>query len=99
VVVNVRRLGEFLDTLAELDPDETIFVADLSDVRADTPAILGSATEPAPNGYRYLLEVAIAQEVLEVWSAWRDGRNPSTAEKVEAVAHYARMDSYLPVVS
>jgi hypothetical protein len=99
VGLNVRPLGEFLETIAELDPDETIFVADTAAVLPETPATLGPATESAPPGYRYLLEVATAQEVLEVWSAWRDGRNPTLAEKVIAVDHYARMDAYLPVGS
>jgi hypothetical protein len=95
--VNVRPLGDFLETLAELDPDGTIYITDVSGVRADTPAILGAEAEPAPNGFRYLLEVSIAQEVLEVWSEWREGRTPSLVEKVEAVVHYARRDAYLPV--
>jgi hypothetical protein len=46
---------------------------------------------------RYLLEVALAQEVLEVWSAWRNGKVPTFAESVEAVVHYAEHDAYLPV--
>jgi hypothetical protein len=94
VGVDVRPLGELIQALAQLDPDMTIFVA--GDVVADTPSTLGPATGPAPQGYRYLLEVPVAQEVLEVWSSWRGGRNPNLLEKLEAIDYYARMDSYLP---
>jgi len=95
--VNVRPLRDLLETLSELNQDDAIFVAGAGDVRADTPSVLGVATEPPPQGYRYLLEVYIAQEVLEVWSTWRDGRKPTLSEKLEAIDHYSRMDAYLPV--
>ena len=48
-------------------------------------------------GLEYLLEVFFVHDVLEVWSAWRGGRNPSVQEKCEAVTYYAENDSYLPV--
>lgn len=50
-----------------------------------------------PLGYEYVLETDLIREVLTVWSQWRDGRAPAVAESVEAVLHYARFDSYLPV--
>ncbi len=95
--VDVRPLSELLETLSGLDPDDAIFIASAADVRADTPSVLGVATESPPHGYRYLLEVHITQEVLEVWSAWRGGRKPTLDEKLEAVDHYSRTDAYLPV--
>jgi hypothetical protein len=49
-----------------------------------------------PSGLRYLLEVSLTTEVLDVWSSWRDGRIPSLAEACEAVVHYACHDAYLP---
>ena len=48
-------------------------------------------------GMTYLLEVRTAKEVLELWSAWRDGRSPSPREKCEAVIYYAMNDTYVPV--
>lgn len=49
------------------------------------------------SGHRYLLEVNIAIEVIEVWSAWRDGVVPSPEVATLAVIHYAETDAYQPV--
>lgn len=54
------------------------------------------SSPPGADGMEYLLELDLAIEVLEVWSEWRDGREPTLQEKVEAVIHYAREDTYLP---
>ena len=45
---------------------------------------------------RYLLEVFLAKEVVEVWSKWRNGRNPTALDKCAAVIYYAENDAYLP---
>lgn len=44
----------------------------------------------------YFLEVYITKEVIETWSAWRGGLDPTTSEACEAVIHYATHDAYLP---
>jgi len=51
---------------------------------------------PSAPDYRYLLEVDLAKEVIEVWSAWRGGTLPSPAEAAQAVIHYAEHDAYQP---
>ena len=48
-------------------------------------------------GFRRVFDPALAREVLEVWSAWRQGRVPSPDEAAEAVIHYAKNDAYQPV--
>lgn len=48
-------------------------------------------------GLYVLLDVSIAREMLEVWSAWRDGRVPDADEAAAAVIHYAESDAYQPV--
>lgn len=48
-------------------------------------------------GFRLVLDVKIAREVLDVWSAWRGGARPTLDQAVEAVLHYATHDAYLPV--
>jgi hypothetical protein len=53
---------------------------------------------PSRPQYVYLLEIDIAVEVLEVWSAWRGGAIPSPEEAAVAVIHYAKNDAYLPAV-
>jgi hypothetical protein len=50
------------------------------------------------SGHRYLLEVSIAIEVIDVWRAWRDGAMPSPEEATLAIIHYAETDAYQPVV-
>jgi hypothetical protein len=48
-------------------------------------------------GHAYLLEVDLAQEVVEVWSAWRDGATPTAQEATLAIIYYAEHDAYQPV--
>jgi hypothetical protein len=48
-------------------------------------------------GYNYLIEVGLAKEVLQVWSAWRSGEEPSASDTCAAVIYYAVNDTYLPV--
>ena len=47
--------------------------------------------------FSYVLEVELANQVLDVWSLWRDGAVPSRTEAVDAVIYYAANDAYLPV--
>lgn len=37
----------------------------------------------------------IAREAVEVCSAWRDGKEPSTREACEAIVYYALNDAYM----
>jgi hypothetical protein len=45
---------------------------------------------------RYLLEVALAREGIDVWRAWRPGHTPSLEDKLAAVTYYAEHDAWLP---
>jgi hypothetical protein len=56
----------------------------------------GSARSNA-EGLRYLLEVSLAREAIEVWRAWRPGQTPSLEDKLAAVTCYAEHDAWLPV--
>ena len=92
---------ELIGRLDELDDELTLYASGGWRATAASPAV--AALEPQDgslpaeaDGMEYLLEVAIAREVVEVWSAWRDGREPTTADKCEAILHYARHDAYLP---
>jgi hypothetical protein len=49
------------------------------------------------SGHHYLLEVNLALEVLEVWSAWRDGATPTAKDATIAVIYYGEHDAYQPV--
>jgi len=48
---------------------------------------------PVPD---YFLEVFVARDVLQNWSALRQGRHPTIEEMCEALIYYAKYDSYLP---
>jgi hypothetical protein len=92
-------LSELLLSARTLDPQATIFAErpwgqDCRAILVDDPVDDVSAER---EDMAYLLEVDLAREVLEVWSAWRNGRSPTPAESVAAVVHYAEHDAYLPV--
>jgi hypothetical protein len=57
--------------------------------------VLAEGEAPLP-GFKYLLEVFLVKDVIEVWSKWRGGKRPSRAERSAAVAHFASHDAYLP---
>ena len=83
--------------LAELPRKATIYVPyEETVVNASTPVLLVQGDDTPPAGYRYLLEVLIAREVLEVWTSWRDNREPSLEEACEAIIYYAENDAYQP---
>ena len=90
-----RSLGEILDDIDRLNEDATIYVRN-GPVDETTEAFVLSGGQPPPPDCRYLLEVYIAKEVIEVWSKWRHGRKPSRVDRCAAVTHYASHDAYLP---
>jgi hypothetical protein len=97
-------LGELLEQLDSLEDEAVIYAATEPklDCFSAAVALLGdSDSRPLEdiNGMKYLLEVNIAKEVLDVWKSWRQGRTPTRTEKCEAVIYYALKDAYLPVSS
>jgi len=48
----------------------------------------------AESGHDYLLEVNLALEAIEVWSAWRAGAIPTVEEATSAVIYYGENDAY-----
>lgn len=97
--MNLREIVEQLDTFQE---EETIYIAQSDPVHANTEAAVGFEDDygspPAcASGMRYLLEVRLAQDVVRVWSEWRDNVLPSAEDKVTAIVYYAEHDAFLPV--
>jgi hypothetical protein len=92
------KLQDVLNSLQEIGDDRVIFVDDLPLITGSTSATLvpEDAEDDVPSGVRYLLEVTLAREVVEVWSNWRGGILPNVDQKCEAVIYYARNDTYLP---
>lgn len=46
-------------------------------------------------GLEYMLEVNLAQDVIEVWSQHRRGMTPTLAQQCDAVIYYAEHDAYI----
>ena len=74
------KLVEVVATLDDTDDDLTIFADRSSILSPDSPAAVATADAGAPEGLTYLLEVYLAKEAVEVWSQWREGRQPSLAK-------------------
>lgn len=104
------RMTRLVDVVANLDAvavcgdthdrSPTIFArrpwSPESDALVLTDEAINGVASTAPD-YAYLLEVDLAQEALEVWSAWRDNAHPSREEATRAVIYYAEHDAYEPV--
>jgi hypothetical protein len=92
-------LRDVVARLDEVEDDETIF-AESATPTAQAVVAVETADGSSPSsavGLRYLLEVPLAREAIEVWRAWRPGQTPSLEDKLEAVIFYAEHDAWLPV--
>jgi hypothetical protein len=94
------KLREVIDNLEQFDDDLVVFVSTESVWNPDSEAVL----IPSPNlaertgqlpRFSYFLEVEIAKDVLDVWRKWRNNREPTGEERLEAVLFYAENDTYL----
>jgi hypothetical protein len=65
-----------------------------AEVRSGDSVPDGLTTE---SGLDYLLETDLAQDVVEVWSLWRNGILPTAEQATLAVIHYGENDAYQPV--
>lgn len=94
-LVRVATIEELVSTLGEEgtlfavvpwtpESEAVVFTEDFSGTAGVVP------------GHEYLLECDLALEVVEVWSAQRNGRVPTSREAAEAVIHYAVNDAWLP---
>ncbi|MBY8880762.1 hypothetical protein [Actinacidiphila acidipaludis] len=93
ILVSGRSLIEVLDQLDEVPEDATLHAAE---PWSATSATCVSDDDSAPDGFVYLIEAELAHQVIEVWSRWRNGTEPTGLQKCEAVIHYATRDAYLP---
>ena len=91
----IRPLGDVLEEIDHIDRTATIYVKN-GVVDNSTECLVLAEGEAPPQSFRYLLEVDLAKEAIEVWSEWRGGKRPSRGERSAAVAHYASHDAYLP---
>ena len=90
-------LAAVLDSIESVDEDLVLFTRGAGPVTRETPVLLLEDEGDAPPGARYFLEVSVVNDVLCVWSRWRQGARPTAEDKCAAVLHYATHDAYLPV--
>ncbi len=90
----MARLVDVISALASADPVAVIYCSAPVTPRSQA-MICAEGEEPAELGY--LLEVALARDVLDSWANWRNGRQPTPEEAAKAVIHYALHDAYEPV--
>jgi hypothetical protein len=95
----MTSLAEIVDQLEGFDSDAVIFAEEpwQGDTRAMVVAADQDESMAEQQGLIYLLEVDLAREVLEVWSAWRNDRQPSLVDAVAAILYYAERDAFMPV--
>ena len=96
-------LREVVAALQRTDEELTVYAAGGPDASPSSSAVValdpdegGVPIEAATAGLSYVLDVAQALRVLDVWSDWRDGREPTVDEQCEAILYYAKHDAYLP---
>ena len=105
-IMSVPSLLEVITHLHDIPPGDgyssgpTIYARPPWSPQADAVVLRGEEVPDgvvAESGRQYLLEVDLAIEAVEVWSAWRDGATPTPEEATLAVIHYGENDAYQPV--
>jgi hypothetical protein len=96
------KLIDLLDNINQYDDDFVIFVPINLRPNQDSEVVVSkiiNIDEPpgiqTPEGMKYLLEVEVAKEVIQVWKNWRNGKEPSPFEKYQAVLYYIENDAYI----
>jgi hypothetical protein len=96
-------LVELLPRLGDFDDEFTIYAEANPKWSPESTALVrqneGETTGPIQIGGRvlsYMLEVDLAREAIEVWSEWRNGRQPTPIDMCAAVIYYATHDAFLP---
>jgi len=97
VNVRVQTLRDVVAALHELDEDDVIYTDGTSPAARAAVLAPADAAAAKAEGLRYFLEVALAHDAVEVWSAWRAGAEPTVDDKLMAISYYATHDAYLPV--
>lgn len=101
------KLFEIIQSIETCEEDGTIFAQRIDGsyhptseaiviVMTDVELLMKTsevANERCP-GKSYFLEVSIAQEFIEDWSANHDGKKPSNEQACKYLIHYSEYDSY-----
>jgi hypothetical protein len=95
-VTKYESLRLVVNNLATVDDSFTLYAPRPWSANSPIWAARLDEVTRRPEGYECLLEVDLVREVLEVWSAWRNGQIPTTNEACTAVIYYAEHDAYQP---
>ncbi len=90
----MQTLRKVVGALDELDEEAVIYTDGTSPAARAVARHEGEAAEAKAAGLRYVLEVASAKDAVDVWSAWRDGSEPTVDDKLMAISHYARRRTF-----
>ena len=93
----MQTLRDVVGALDALDEEAVIYTDGTSPAAQAVVMPEGGAAEAKAAGVRYFLEVALARDAVDVWSAWRDGAEATVDDKLMAISYYATNDAYLPV--
>jgi hypothetical protein len=93
----VATLRDVVKELDHLDDDAVIYTDGASPAARAEVVTDSSIAAAKASGLRYFLEVALAKDAVAVWSDWRGAAEPTTDDKLTAIAYYATHDAYLPV--
>lgn len=100
------KLIELVEAIDAIDDDQVIYVSNSADVNENSEVHLIPTSEllntldqdllpDDPEDTRYFLEVYLAKEAIDVLKRNRNGTEPSTYEKYQAIKYYAENDAYL----
>lgn len=97
-VVQFMTLRDLVMKVAGLDGHLDIYGTAGDGWQFDNPARLVPRSDEIDIRFGeldYFLEVEIARAVLETWREWRGSGEPSEAERIEALIHYAYHIAYI----
>lgn len=92
-----RPMTHLIDIVANLDDLDTSACLYVARPRTPTSPAAVVGRGESPEGLEYFLEVNLARDAVEVWTAWRNGRRQTVGEMCEAIIYYADNDAYAPV--
>jgi hypothetical protein len=90
-------MEQLLRTVDDQDEALTAYTPAGEPVTLGTKVVLvDDDNEDPPAGTRYLLEIALMQEVLDVWRGDRDDAEPTAQQALDAVVYYAIREDHQP---
>jgi hypothetical protein len=98
---HILRFIDLINKIDEISDDQVIYIMNNDPITEISEVITYSIKDVVDNKIdmhemKYLLEVSLEKEVIEVWINWRNGKRPSNQEKIQAILYYVDHDAYIP---